>query len=73
MKYFWTPNPIGLNADIERHRKAQQELEQKIAELEKEDTIDPNREFYLRVYRNALCILLQSKAEVVAKLGKTKE
>ena len=73
MKYFCTPKPIGLNADIERHRKKQQELEQKIAELEEEDTIDPDREFYLQAYRNALCILLQSKAEVVAKLGKTKE
>jgi len=71
MKYFWTPKPIGLNADIERHRKAQQELEQKIAELE--DSSLEFKEFYLRVYRNALCILLQSKAEIVAKLGKTKE
>lgn len=71
MSYFWTPRPIDLNADIERHRKAQQEIEEKIAEIEAGDL--PDKEFYLRVYRSSLNILLQSKAEVVAKLGKTKE
>jgi hypothetical protein len=33
MKYFWN-KAKGLNADIERHRAKEQELEAKIAELE---------------------------------------
>lgn len=34
MKYFWTPDSIGLNRDIERHKAEQKNLEDKIAEIE---------------------------------------
>ena len=69
MAYFWTPKPIGLKADIERHRKAQQELEDNISELESQPE-STYKERYLRTYRNMLCILLQSRAEVVTKIGR---
>ena len=49
MVYFWTPKPIGLKADIERHRKAQQELEDSISELESQPE-STYKERYLRTY-----------------------
>lgn len=67
MKYFWE-KAKGLNADIERHRAKEQELEAKIAELEGKD--DEASNMYLRTYRNFLCQLQQSKADVVSKIGK---
>lgn len=71
MSYFWTPNPIGLNADIERHRAKRKELEAKIAELEA-DVSGTNimRDASLRIYREFLYELELSYAEVVSKLGK---
>ena len=71
MGYFWTPNPIGLNADIERHRAKRKELEAKIAELESEAADgNPMRDASLRTYRHFLYQLELSYAEVVTKLGK---
>jgi hypothetical protein len=69
MKFFWT-KAKGLNADIERHREKEKEkeLEARIAELE--DKEDPMSIASLRVYRNFLCQLQQSKADVVTKIGK---
>ena len=70
MKYFFG-EAAGLKADIERHRKTQAELEAKVAEAEG----NPDREFadvYIRTYRHFLCQLLQSKAEVVSKIGRNK-
>jgi predicted secreted Zn-dependent protease len=67
MKFFWD-KAKGLNADIERHREKEKELVAKIAELEGQD--DEMSIASLRVYRNFLCQLQQSKADVVTKIGK---
>lgn len=67
MKFFWD-KAKGLNADIERHREKEKELEARIAELEGLD--DKMSIASLRVYRNFLCQLQQSKADVVTKIGK---
>ena len=67
MKYFWD-KAKGLNADIERHRAKEKELEFKIAELEGKE--DPMSIAALRVYRRFLYQLQVSKVEVVSKIGK---
>ena len=67
MKYFWDKTK-GLNADIERHRVKEKELESKIAELEGKE--DPMSIAALRVYRRFLYQLQVSKVEVVSKIGK---
>jgi hypothetical protein len=67
MKYFWD-KAKGLNADIERHRAKEKELESKIAELEGKE--DPMSIAALRVYRRFLYQLQVSKVEVVSKIGK---
>ena len=67
MKFFWN-KATGLNADIQRHREKEKELVAKIAELEGKE--DPMSIASLRVYRNFLCQLQQSKADVVTKIGK---
>jgi hypothetical protein len=69
MKYFWN-KAKGLNADIERHRAKEQELEAKIAELEGKE--DPMSIAALRTYRRFLYQLQVSKANVVSKIGKQK-
>lgn len=52
-KFFWK-DTSGLNADIERHRKKEQELEQKIAELEAipEQERDSFTDCNIRTYRH---------------------
>ena len=67
MKYFWDKTN-GLNADIERHRAKEKELEAKIAELEGKE--DPMSIAALRTYRRFLYQLHLSKASVVSKIGK---
>ena len=67
MKYFWD-KAKGLNADIERHRAKEKELESKIAELE--GKTDDMSIVALRVYRRFLYQLQVSKVEVVSKIGK---
>ena len=69
MKYFWGDTK-GLKADVERHRAHEAELDAKIAELEVKD--DPMSIASLRVYRRFRAQLLQSKSEVVTKIGKRK-
>jgi hypothetical protein len=69
MKYFWN-KAKGLNADIERHRAKEQELEAKIAELEGKQ--DPMSIAALRTYRRFLYQLQVSKANVVSMIGKQK-
>jgi len=70
MKYFYR-DVKGVNADVERHRAREQELLQKISELEvKEDDMSIAA---TRTYRHLLNQLLQSKAAVVAKIGKKKK
>jgi hypothetical protein len=69
MKYFWN-DAKGLKADVERHRAKEAELDARIAELEAKD--DPMSIAALRVYRRFRAQLLQSKADVVTKIGKSK-
>jgi hypothetical protein len=68
MKYFYK-NASGLNADIERHRIKEAELTKKILELE--GKADDMSQAVLRSYRSALNVLMQSKADVVSKIGKS--
>ena len=72
MKYFWKP-VNGTNADILRHTKEQQKLEEKIRELELIEKPTMMDERLLRTYRNFLHLLLLSKAEVVSNMGKNKK
>ena len=67
MKWFWQ-DAKGVKADVERHRAKEAELDARIAELEGKD--DPMCIAALRVYRRFRAQLLQSKAEVVSKIGK---
>lgn len=67
MKFFWGDTK-GVKADVERHRAKEAELDARIAELEVKD--DPMSIAALRVYRRFRAQLLQSKAEVVTKIGK---
>ena len=69
MKWFWQ-DAKGLKADVNRHRAKEAELDARIAELEGKD--DPMSIAALRVYRRFRAQPLQSKAEVVSKIGKRK-
>jgi hypothetical protein len=69
MKFFWS-DAKGLKADVERHRAHEAELDAKIAELEGKE--DPMSIALLRVDRRFRAQLLQSKADVVTKIGKKK-
>ena len=71
MKWFWT-DAKGVKADVERHRAKEAELDAKIAELEAKADPDPMDIAFLRTYRRFRAQLLQSKAEVVSKIGKRK-
>lgn len=66
MKFFWN-KATGVNADIARHRAKEKELLLDIAALEGDVEMHKAR---LRVYYNMLRILQQSKADVVAKIGR---
>lgn len=66
--YFW--KTVGLKADIERHRKEELKLQEKITELESIEVPNESQTIHLIFYRNFMCLLLQSKAEVVNKLGR---
>ena len=70
MSYF-SDRATGVNSDIQRHIKKEQELTDMIAELEqrRETQMD---EVVLKAYNNLLQKLRQSKAEVVAKIGRIK-
>jgi hypothetical protein len=71
MKFFWG-DAKGLKADVERHRAHEAELDAKIAELEANAEPGPMDVAALRVYRRFRAQLLQSKADVVNKIGKRK-
>ena len=68
MKFFWS-KAKGLKADVDRHRSKEAELDARIAELEARPE-DPMAVAALRTYRRFRAQLLQSKAEVVTKIGK---
>ena len=67
MKFFWK-DATGVNSDIERHRAMEKELMLEIAALEASK--NEMSIAHLRVYRNMLRVLQQSKADVVAKIGR---
>ena len=69
MKWFWQ-DAKGLKDDVNRHRAKEAELDARIAELEGKDV--PMSVAALRTYRRFRAQLLQSKAEVVSKIGKRK-
>ena len=69
-KKFFFGNASGLNADIERHRAKERDLQEKIAELEGLD--DEFSQAALRTYRSSLQHLQDSKASVLEKLGRKK-
>jgi hypothetical protein len=70
MKFFWD-KAKGVKADVERHRAKEAELDARIAELEARPE-DPMAIAALRTYRRFRAQLLQSKADVVNKIGKQK-
>lgn len=69
MSYFYN-KATGLNADIERHRQKETELQNRIEELETKD--DKFSKIVLASYRSLLLQLQQSKAEILIKLGDKK-
>lgn len=72
MKFFWNKTK-GLNADIERHRKEEKLIRAEIEELQQELDSGNGDKFIairLKTYKEFLNRLLESKAEVVAKLGR---
>lgn len=71
MKFFWEDLP--LNADIERHRSKERELQEQVSALEALEERDAFQERCLGAYKHFLCQLLQSKADTVSKLGKKKK
>ena len=69
MKFFWGDTK-GLKADVNRHREHEAKLDARIAELEGKAEAGPMDIAALRVYRRFRAQLLQSKADVVNKIGK---
>ena len=67
--YFYKTD-LGLNADLERHMAKERDLNAKIAELEAIEDRDKMQVATLRMYRDLLAKLLESKANVVSKLGR---
>ena len=65
MKKYFYGKVDGLNADIKRHRDEEKILRDKIRQYE-----DDNNPMFVNVYKHALDQLLQSKAEVLSKLGR---
>lgn len=62
---YFARDAAGLKADIARHRAREQELLQKIAECGD----DEYGRAFAAAYQDCLAALLQSKAEVVSKIG----
>jgi hypothetical protein len=73
MKNFFYKKASGVNADLARHTQKQKELELEIAEAEARVEADPTDSMaasVLRVYREFLNKLMDSKANIVYKLGR---
>jgi hypothetical protein len=62
MKPYFSKKASGLNADLARHSKEEMKLRSLIQNSESSD-------LFLKTYKELLAKLLQSKAEVAAKLG----
>jgi hypothetical protein len=63
-KYFFG-EATGLNSDIERHREREKELRERIDSL-------PEGDPYRKAFEGLLNKLLDSKCDVVSKIGKKK-
>lgn len=61
----------GLKQDIERHRKEEKKLEEKIQTLESKDDLTEFDCRVLKAYKHFLYLLLLSKAEAASKIGKS--
>jgi hypothetical protein len=72
MSKFFSDETKGVNADLHRHRKQQQEFIQRISELESIENKSEMDEAMLLCYRGLLSSLEESKADVVSKIGKKK-
>lgn len=69
MTYFYKP-ASGLRADVTRHRRKELDLRASIADLEAIETRTEMEDSVLRAYQHILTHLLDSKAEVVNKIGR---
>ena len=70
--YFWK-DATGVNADLLRHTEKQKELESHIKDLESELINGFENEYtktFLATYRRLLNLLMDSKVNVVAKIGR---
>ena len=67
--YFWT-KAAGVNADIERHREKEQELQARMDELEAKPVKTERDLIAIRTWQNFMCQLQASKAEAVDRLGR---
>lgn len=68
MRFFF--KDVGLNADIERHREKEKQLREKIKKLESIQNRTELEHAALSIYSEILVKLLESKADVVNKLGR---
>ena len=71
-KVFFAQKATGLNADLERHNKSEQKINEHITRLAALTERSLVQEAALETYKAILVELLKSKAEVVANLGKKK-
>ena len=71
MKFF-ADNSLGLDADLERHRKQEHNLKSAIERLSvnNEDEDEINNRIFLEAYSKSLDNLLKSKARLVNKIGR---
>lgn len=72
MSYFYTGKSIGLKADIERHRKHEEELKLLVEKLESipEDQQTKMDKAFIRTYRHCMVLLWESKAQLLEQLGR---
>lgn len=66
-KYFFDPEPLGLNADLKRHREEENRIKANLERATKE-----NNTVAISVYQHALNALWESKVRLVEKLGRKK-
>ena len=66
-KYFFDLKPLGLNADIKRHREEEERIKDILERATKE-----NNTTVMSVYQHSLNALWESKARLVEKLGRKK-
>lgn len=68
-KKFFHNKATGLNADINRHKRIQRELEEKISCLENAGELTKSEKLKLNIYKQFLCQLMDSSDQVTSKIG----